>query len=166
MDYQKNQFTSQELDLGNTEIGYEWLAGSTPSTHKTPGRWIVKREPKKWVILYQGLLEGAPQALREEALRGSIIRSFPPTEEGERLAKTTALQIVATAWQGGPKGLKYLTAIWFILLAIGLAGLTTPFWLSTLPGLGTPHIIASSIIIIICSFWQLRKAKQGKGDGR
>jgi len=79
--------TARELGFGEPKVGYEWDAGSTPPGDAAPGRWIVRREGNSWVVLFH-------------ASHGTeyVIHTFPPTEDGERAAKTMAVKLVDFAW--------------------------------------------------------------------
>jgi hypothetical protein len=82
--------TAKELGQGELEVGYEWDAGLTPPGDSAPGRWTVKRDTDKWVVLFHSF--NGPEY---------IIHTFPPTEDGERAAKGMALLIVDIAWGRG-----------------------------------------------------------------
>jgi hypothetical protein len=79
--------TARELGLDEPGVGYEWNAGDTPPGDSAPGQWTAKRDKNKWVVLFH-------------ASKGAIyvIHTFPPTEEGERAAKTMAIRLVDVAW--------------------------------------------------------------------
>ena len=79
--------THRELYGKEPAIGYEWDAGNTPPGDKEPGRWTVRRSRDNWVVLFH-FLNGRPE---------NIISTFPPTEDGERAAKTMALKLVDVA---------------------------------------------------------------------
>jgi hypothetical protein len=75
-----------DLDLGGHEVGYKWLAGKTPPRNWSPGRWVVRRDPSEWVIVFYSL--HGPKY---------TIATFTPTDEGERAAKVMALKLVENA---------------------------------------------------------------------
>jgi len=79
--------TARELGFDEPAVGYQWDAGNTPPGDAIPGQWLVKRERKGWVVLFH-TSEGTEY----------IIHTFPPTEDGERAAKTMALKLVDFAW--------------------------------------------------------------------
>ena len=79
--------TARELGLEEPKVGYEWGAGDTPPGDSAPGQWTVKRDKNRWAILFHAS-SGATY----------VIHTFPPTEEGERAAKTMALRLVDVAW--------------------------------------------------------------------
>ena len=80
--------TARELGFNEPEVGYEWDAGNTPPGDAAPGKWAVRRNPDHWVVLFH-FFDGQP---------ANIISTFPPTEDGERVAKTMALKLVDVAW--------------------------------------------------------------------
>jgi hypothetical protein len=79
--------TNQELHGKEPQVGYEWDAGLTPPSDPAPGRWTVRREQDKWVVLFHSF--NGPEYR---------IHAFPPTEDGERAAKRMALTLVDIAW--------------------------------------------------------------------
>ena len=78
--------TARELGLGKPKVGYRWDAGSTPPGDTEPGRWMVRRSFRAWLVLFHSF-EGTEY----------IIQAFSPTEEGERAAKTMAVKLVKMA---------------------------------------------------------------------
>jgi len=85
--------TSRELGFGEPTVGYEWDAGNTPPGDKSPGRWTVKRNDDSWVVLFHSFIY---KPLGPDY----VIATFPPTEDGERVAKNMALRLVDMAWEG------------------------------------------------------------------
>ena len=79
--------TARELGFNEPQVGYEWNAGDTPPGDSVPGQWTTRRDKNKWVVLFHAS-EGATY----------VIHTFPPTEEGERAAKTMAIRLVDVAW--------------------------------------------------------------------
>lgn len=96
--------TSSELGFGEPKPGYEWDAGNTPPADKSPGRWMVRKDEDSWVVLFHSFM-GNPQVgferrgfSKSAAGPDYTIARFPPTENGERAAKTMALKLVDRAW--------------------------------------------------------------------
>jgi hypothetical protein len=86
--------TRREVFGVDPEIGYEWDAGNTPPGDKSPGRWTVKRNEDSWIVLFHSFTYKPPKYVGPDY----IIATFPPTEDGERAAKTMALKLVDIAW--------------------------------------------------------------------
>ena len=78
---------TNDLDLGEHEIGYIWLAGQTPPEDSAPGKWIVKKSPLAWAVLFLSI--NGPEY---------VIQTFSPTEGGERVAKVMAQKLVHISW--------------------------------------------------------------------
>ena len=75
--------TNKQLWGKDFPIGAEWDAGYTP-LHKPPeqsGRWTVKREETRFVVVFFHFQDGQEILLAE----------YPPDEVGEIEAKTCAL---------------------------------------------------------------------------
>jgi hypothetical protein len=79
--------TARELGLSEPEPGYEWEAGGAPPGDTVPGRWMVKKRARDWVVLFHS-----------DKGTQYVIHTFTLTEEGERAAKTMALKLVDIAW--------------------------------------------------------------------
>jgi hypothetical protein len=75
-----------DLDLGEHEEGYQWVAGSTPEDDPAPGRWIVRRNADSWMVLFRSITRAQYS-----------IQDYPGTLEGERAAKMMALKLVDIA---------------------------------------------------------------------
>ena len=80
--------TTENLDIGNHEPGYEWAAGETPPNDTAPGKWVVKLT-HVWAVVFRSAPTGAEY----------IIQAFSPDDEGERVAKTMANKLVDIAWE-------------------------------------------------------------------
>ncbi len=80
--------TTENLDLGNHESGYEWVAGTTPPNDTAPGNWVVKLT-RVWTVVFRSAPTGAEY----------IIQAFSPDDEGERVAKVMANKLVDIAWE-------------------------------------------------------------------
>jgi hypothetical protein len=76
--------THKEIWGTDFPIGGEWDAGATPPLwpHYPSGRWTVRREENRFVVIFHRFQEG----------KETELGTFPPTEEGELNAKTCALE--------------------------------------------------------------------------
>lgn len=80
------EITLKDLDLGEHEVGYQWVAGSTPENDPAPGRWLVRKLPTSWSVIFRTIN-------RVEY----IILDYDATAEGERVAKMMAQKLVDVA---------------------------------------------------------------------
>ncbi len=78
---------TKDLDLGEHEAGYQWVAGQTPPEDSAPGKWVVKKNLLAWAVLF--LSSNGPEY---------VIQTFPLTEGGEKAAKVMALKLVHISW--------------------------------------------------------------------
>ena len=64
-------------------VGSEWDAGVTPPLwpNYPAGRWTVCRETDRFTVVFHRFSDG----------ENALLETFPPTEEGELDAKTSAL---------------------------------------------------------------------------
>jgi len=63
--------TERELGFNEPKVGYKWDAGNTPPGDKAPGRWVVRRDPDHWVVVFHSVDE-----------QEYVIHNFEPTEQG------------------------------------------------------------------------------------
>lgn len=81
---------TDRLDLGEHLCGYEWEAGETPPGDAAPGKWVVRKVPDEWVVLFRSR-KGAEY----------LIQNFSPTDDGEKAAKGMALRLIDIDWGRG-----------------------------------------------------------------
>lgn len=79
--------TAENLDLGNHEAGYEWVAGEMPPRGYVPGVCFVRKYTDCWTVIF-----------RSAAGAEYIIQPFRLTDNGERAAKVMANKLVNRAW--------------------------------------------------------------------
>jgi len=85
--------THREL-YGVDPVGpYEWDAGNTPPHDWPGGRYTVKLTWEGWDVLYHPFPIGGQEGRPDE-----VLVTFPPGEDGERAAKSYALELVDRAW--------------------------------------------------------------------
>jgi hypothetical protein len=80
--------TARELGSQEPKVGYEWGTDFTSPLFSVPGQWIVRRDPYTWTLLFR---HSTP------IMFDQLLQTYPPTEEGERLAKQQALFSLAVA---------------------------------------------------------------------
>lgn len=78
--------THRELHKEEPPIGYEADMGCTPPGHRSPGRWMIRRDEGSWTLLFHSL-QGAEY----------VVQEFAPTEAGERAARCMGLNLVDIA---------------------------------------------------------------------
>jgi hypothetical protein len=78
---------TKDLDLGEHQTGYEWLAGRTPPRDRAPGKWIARKNQLAWAVIFRSF-SGAEY----------VIQTFPLTDGGERVAKVMAQKLVQISW--------------------------------------------------------------------
>jgi len=85
------QKTHRELWGTPFPVGGEWDAGLTPPdwSLERRGRWTVRREANRFVVLFHRFTDGMDV----------VLAVYPPTEAGEREAKTDALARVRAVWE-------------------------------------------------------------------
>ena len=73
----------RELWGSEFPVGSEWDAKATNPTTRPDeaGRWSVKREAKRFVVVFHRFQDG----------KDNILAEYPPTEQGEIAAKLFAL---------------------------------------------------------------------------
>lgn len=84
--------TAHDLGHPTPKPGYEWLAGHTKPTHcpiPGDGRWTVRRTFDQWQVIFHTVATCSE----------SILRAYPPNDQGERDAKRYALALVAAHWE-------------------------------------------------------------------
>ena len=81
--------TDQEIWGRPFPIGGEWDAGYTPiRAGVVQGRFTARRTAEGWEVVFHPL-DGEPEQL---------LGAFPPTEEGELLAKRLAVEELEKVW--------------------------------------------------------------------
>ena len=81
--------TTEDLDLGGHEPGYEWVAGETPPGDPAPGEWIVRLYEDCWRVMFRSVPSGAEYP----------IQKFCPDDDGEKVAKSMTNKLVDAAWE-------------------------------------------------------------------
>jgi hypothetical protein len=86
--------TNRETFGFDFEIGAQWDAGCTGPTDRRRGRWTVRREPARFVVLFVDTTARADDWLARSPNTGEyerILGAYPGTDAGEVDAKTRAV---------------------------------------------------------------------------